>query len=261
MQSPGVTVVVPVYRNTETLAELHRRLRLVLESGSLRYQIIFVDDACPDGSFVVLEKLAEIDPSVMVLALERNLGQHGAVLVGLRYAEGECVVLMDADLQDPPEAIPELLETLRGGPAAVFAGRRGRYESAFRLFTSRVFKRLLNLLCGVPTDAGMFVAMHRQMVVCLLSFDEPGPSVVAMIGCTGLPLASIPVLRVERPTGRSAFSFRKRLRTACLAIIWVLWWKWASKRGLCRHGVDGTGARAPVARKLVNSDKREVVNR
>lgn len=221
-QRPEISIVVPVYRNAETLDELYRRLRHVLEDRRLSYEILFVDDACPGGSLAVLEELARRDPQVAVLALERNVGQHRAVLAGLAHARGKWVAVMDGDLQDPPEAIPALLARGQAGFAAVFAGRRGRYESPFRLLTSRLFKGLLYLLCGVPADAGLFVVMNRQMVERLLAFGARQPFVVAMIGCSGLPLTSIPVARAQRPSGSSTYSFWGRSKTGFLAIAWVL---------------------------------------
>lgn len=231
LQCPDVSVVVPVYKNAETLQELYRRLRCVFESRRLSYEVIFVNDACPSGSFSVLKELAENDSRVIVLALERNVGQHKAVLTGLGRARGKCNVVMDADLQDPPEAIPALLGRLQNGFSAVFAGRRGRYESLFRLFTSRMFKVLLHLLCGVPSDAGLFVAMNREMVESLLSFDGQRPFLTAMISCTGLPLTSIPVERVRRFAGSSAYSFLGRLKSGLRAVRWIISWK---LRNLCR---------------------------
>lgn len=221
-KNPDVTVVVPVYRNKDILWELYRRLYHVLETKQILYEIIFVNDACPEDSLIILEKLANINPQVTVLALEQNAGQHRAVLTGLGFARGKWVVVIDADLQDPPEAIPDLLTKIQEGHFAVFAGRRGRYESSFRLLTSRLFKGLLHLLCNVPKDAGIFVAMNQHMVKRLLAFNETHPFLVAMIGCTGLPVTSIPVVRAQRHSGRSSYSFWKRLKTGCQAIVWVL---------------------------------------
>lgn len=225
-QDPDVTVVLPVYRNRETLRELHGRLRHVFETGRINYEIIFVDDACPGGSLAVLEELARDDPRVAVLALKQNTGQHRAVMAGLQFARGRMVVVLDADLQDPPEAIPVMLAKMGKGLDAVFAGRRGRYESPLRLVTSRLFKGLLHLLCGVPADAGMYLAISRQMVDSLLSMNEPHPFIVAMIGRTGLSMASVPVIRSCRPGGSSAYSSWMRMKTGCLTAARVLSWKW-----------------------------------
>jgi glycosyltransferase involved in cell wall biosynthesis len=223
--SPKVSIIVPVYRNAETLHELYHRLCRVLETRELSFEIIFVDDACPANSLAILRELARSDCRVAVLVLERNVGQHRAVLAALAHSRGEWTVVMDADLQDPPEAIPSLLSERWDGVAAVFAGRRGRYESFFRLLTSRVFKGLLHVLCDVPPDAGLFVAMNRTMVERLLMLNGPRPFVVAMIGCTGLPLTSIPVRRARRPNGSSAYSFWGRLESGWRAVAWVLFWR------------------------------------
>lgn len=236
-QCPDITVVLPVYRNKDTLRDLHRRLRIVFKSEGIGYEIIFVDDACPGGSLAVLKELAGLDPRVAVLALGANSGQHQAVMTGLRFSRGRRVILLDADLQDPPEAIPALLSRMNDGFDAVFAGRRGQYESSGRLFTSRIFKGLLHRLSGVPIDAGMFVALSRGMVERLLAMNVSRPFIVAMIGCAGLPLASIPVERSCRPSGHSAYSSWKRLKTGCLAIIQVL--KLKSGRDLFFEGSSG----------------------
>ncbi len=225
-----VSVVVPVYRNADTLPELHRRLCRVLESHSLSFELLFVDDACPTGSLAVLEALAQSDPRVAALALDSNVGQHRAVLAGLAQARGRWMVVLDADLQDPPEAIPGLLVKGQQGFAAVFGGRHGRYESWPRLFTSRMFKALQHLLSGVPADAGMFVALSRPMAERLLAMSGAEPSMVAMMGCTGLPLASIPVTRAARPGGASAYSFWGRVRSGWRAFAWVLAWRWRTLR-------------------------------
>lgn len=224
-KSVDISVVLPVYRNADTLRPVHRRLRDVLESHGSSFEIVFVDDASPDGSLAILKELANLDSSVRVLALARNIGQHRAVLAGLPLAGGRWVVVMDADLQDPPEAIPQLLRKAQEGFAAVFAGRRGRYESAWRLLESWLFKRLLHLACGIPADAGLFVAMNPQMVERLLALRARRPYLVAMIGCTGLPLASIPVARLPRTVG-SAYSHSARLKTGLAGIGWVLTWRW-----------------------------------
>lgn len=223
-----VSVVAPVYRNSDTLEELHERLSRVLSGITDRFEVIFVNDACPGGSLEVLEDLAREDWRVVVVSLERNVGQHRAVLEGLRRSRGRAVVVLDADLQDPPEAIDMLLERLSGEAAAVFAGRRGAYESAARLATSRIFKRLLHWLCGVPADAGMFVAMDRRMIEAVLTLGPSSPFVVAMIGCTGLPVDSIPVSRSTRPRGESAYSSFARIKSGCRAVVCVASCRWAA---------------------------------
>jgi glycosyltransferase involved in cell wall biosynthesis len=217
--NPDVSVVVPVYRNRSSVRELHRRVAAVLEAEGRSFELLFVDDACPDGSGDLVMALAEDDPRISVLRLARNVGQHRAVLAGLDVARGERVAVMDADLQDPPEALPLLLDRLDGGPAAaVFGARRGRYESATRLLTSRAFKRTLQLLAGVPKDAGMFLVMDRRMVDRLPAGAGPRPFVVALIGATGLPMDAVPVARTPRREGGSAYRGLMRASVAASAL-------------------------------------------
>jgi glycosyltransferase involved in cell wall biosynthesis len=214
---PDVTVVVPVYRNAPTLRELCRRIRAVLDARARSYELVFVDDASPDESLAVLDELKQ-QGSTIVLPLSSNLGQHRAVLSGLRRATGRTVVVMDADLQDPPEAIPLLLDRLQEGFAAVYAARRGRYQSLFRRLTSRLFKAWVHVVAGVPTDMGPFTAMDRRMVDAVLSRAPHRPFIPALIAGAGLPIASVPVLRAPRPIGRSAYTNWDRLAMAASVV-------------------------------------------
>jgi glycosyltransferase involved in cell wall biosynthesis len=215
----AVSVVVPVHGNAAFLPELHRRLSDSIAGELL--EILFVDDASPDDSLAVMRRLAEADSRIRTVALPRNRGQHEAVLCGMRRAQGQWVVSLDADLQDPPEAIPALLEEGRRGPDVVFAGRRGRYESLPRLASSRAFKRTLAAASGVPRDAGMFFAANRTAVARVLALSGPPPFVVAMFGRCGLQLTSVPVMRASS-NGRSAYSLHGRLRSAMRGLRWAL---------------------------------------
>lgn len=245
---PRVTVVIPVYRNAATLEELHTRLSAALQPLKSIYEIVFVNDACPENSWAVLEELARADPHVAALALDRNVGQQRAARVGLAFSRGEYVAMMDADLQDPPEAVPLLLARLEAGPAAVFGGRRGHYQSALRMLTSRIYRVLRHWVCRVPADAGMFVAMRRELVDTLLAWEVPEPFLVCMIGCSGLPMASIPVVRFSRKAGHSAYSSWMRLKTGCSALLWGLRW-----RLRLRPMSAGSHDRQPIIRERLGS--------
>jgi polyisoprenyl-phosphate glycosyltransferase len=230
ISQPTISIVLPVYRNRNTLSQLEDRLREVLKREAICYEILFVNDCCPENSLDPLIELSKRDEHVGVLALSRNVGQNRAVVTGLHYTRGEFVVIMDADLQDPPEAITELLAKIREGYAAVFAGRRGHYESSFRLLTSRIFKHLLHFLTSIPADAGLFVILNRQMVKQVLSFQEAEPYVIANIGSAGLPLTSISVDRSPRCDGQSSYSSFKRMKIALPVIGRTLARKW--KQGI-----------------------------
>jgi polyisoprenyl-phosphate glycosyltransferase len=218
-----LSVVVPVYRNAATVGELSRRIRQTCLEHELSVEIVFVDDACPEGSLVTLRGLAAEDDRIRVIALERNVGQNRAVVAGLAQVRGRAAVIMDADLQDPPEAIPRLLAALGDSPV-VFAGRRGLYQSRWRMLTSRVFKRLLWVVSRmrVPPDAGLFVALRREAVESLLALDDPDPYVIALIARTGGAVTSVPVPRAHREDGRSSYDGAERARVArrALASMW-----------------------------------------
>jgi undecaprenyl-phosphate 4-deoxy-4-formamido-L-arabinose transferase len=207
-----VTVVVPVFNNSETLEELVVRIHRASPEIA---QIVLVDDASSDTSVEIARRLARSDESIHVVALGANRGQNGAIIEGIAAADGEVVVTLDADLQDPPEAIPLLLERLREGSCeVVFAARRGSYQQRGRMFTSSAYKRLLSLLTGIPRDAGLFLAMRVELARRIAT--RHAPSVIAAIAVGRPKWSSIPVER-----GRaSATSYRgiDRMRLAARSL-------------------------------------------
>ncbi|MCX7689429.1 glycosyltransferase family 2 protein [Thermoflexus sp.] len=219
-----LSVVIPVYRNAATLEPLYVRLRAALEKTGQTWELLFVEDACPEGSGEVLRRLAAQDPRVAVLALPRNVGQARAIWIGLHEVRGHWTVIMDADLQDPPEAIPVLMEAMARGNgriAVVFAGRRGRYEPWGRWLSGWLFRRLRGWLCGIPGDAGGFGVLDRRAVQAVLSWDVPVPQWPVLVGCAGLPVVSIPVPRAVRPAGSSAYTGGMRWRLAW-GTLWMI---------------------------------------
>jgi len=215
-----LSVVIPVYLNADTLAPLARRLNDTLGEGG--NEIIFVNDDSPDAARAELDALKREHDNVEAIHLTHNHGQHAAALAGLARARGRWTVVMDADLQDPPESIPGLVARGQLGFDAVFAGRRGRYESRGRLLSSRIFKHALARACDIPLDAGMFVALSRDGVEALLELHGPAPFVPAMIGCAGLRSDSVPVARSRRANGRSGYTSITRLASASRALRWAL---------------------------------------
>lgn len=228
LQPPiAVSIVAPVYKNAEFLGELASRVR---SSVGCSYELILVNDASPDGASAVISALAHQDSVIRGVELARNVGQQRAVLAGLRESRGDWLVVLDADLQDPPEAIPTLLASGRAGYDAVFAGRRNKYQSLGRMFTSRLYKAVQCLVCGVPRDAGMYVALSRNGVERVLELvGSDGLSLVAMIGFSGLSSTSVKVPRSKRATGRSAYSHSHRFAVAMQYLMRAARWRWRNR--------------------------------
>jgi glycosyltransferase involved in cell wall biosynthesis len=222
--SAPVAVVVPVYGNAATLEPLARRLAAALAGRDWRLRLVI--DASPDDSLAVALSLAAAEPRVAVTGLTVNVGQHAAIARGLAAEpDAEAWVSLDADLQDPPEAVPLLLDRLAAGDVgAVFAGRRGRYESPVRRLIGTVHRLLAARLTGLPPDAGAFFAMDatvREAVLTAVT-DEGAPSVVLGVARAGVPVMSVPVERDRRTVGRSAWTARARLRQSARSLSWAL---------------------------------------
>ena len=221
---PRVAVVVPVYGNEATLRPLADRLAAALSGRNWRLRLVI--DASPDDSAAVAGALAAEDRRIAVTGLPINVGQHAALAHGLAAeAHADAWVCLDADLQDPPEAVPLLLDRLaRGDVAAVFAGRRGRYQSPGRRLTGTVHRGVVARLTGLPADAGAFLAMDatvRSAVVVAVR-DEGAPSVVLAVARAGRPVTSVPVARDRRTEGRSAWTGRSRARQSLRSLVWAV---------------------------------------
>jgi glycosyltransferase involved in cell wall biosynthesis len=215
-----IAVVVPVYRNEPTLRPLAARLATALDGRDWRLRLVV--DASPDDSAVTARGLAAGDPRIAVTELAVNVGQHRALARGLAdEPAADAWVCLDADLQDPPEAVPLLLDRLAAGDvAAVFAGRRGSYEPRLRRLTGTLHRRLAARLTGLPPDAGAFLAMGPAVRRTVLSAVGDGaPSVVLAVA--GERAVSLPVARDARPAGRSAWSGWARLRQSARSLAWA----------------------------------------
>jgi len=217
-----VAVVVPVYGNEPTLRPLVARVAAALDGRNWRLRLVI--DASPDDSAAVAGALAAEEPRVAVTVLPVNVGQHRALTRGLAD-EPDCDVwvCLDADLQDPPEAVPLLLDRLaRADVGAVFAGRRGSYESRLRRLTGNLHRRVAARLTGLPPDAGAFLAMGpgvRRAV--LAAMDAGAPSVVLAVAGAGERTTSLPVPRDVRPEGRSAWTGRARVAQSVRSLAWA----------------------------------------
>ncbi len=199
---PWLSVIIPVFNEELSLPELHRRLCVVLETIPERSELIFVNDGSTDRSAEVLDTIRASDPCVTVVELAYNCGQHGAVLAGFRVSRGEVVVTLDADLQNPPEEIPKLLEKIREGFDVVGGIRQGREDP----WPRQAISWLVRLSSRNATDYGcMLRAYRRDVVRRVLRCRERALFIPALAARLARRVSEVPVAHEERRFGRSRY--------------------------------------------------------
>ncbi len=215
--SVELSVVVPVYNEEESVPELYRRLTGALGGAAASYELVLVDDGSSDRSWEIIRELAARDRRVRGLSFSRNFGHQMAFTAGLDHADGDAVVIMDADLQDPPELLPELLARWREGYDVVYAVRARRAgESAFKLFTAAAFYRILRRITRVdiPVDTGDFRLMSRKAVAAFRRLPEHHRFTRGMVAWLGFRQVGVPYDRAARHAGVTKYPLRKMLRLA-----------------------------------------------
>jgi dolichol-phosphate mannosyltransferase len=221
--SPCVlSVVVPCFNEEEVIDHTQARLCAALEAIGETFEVIYVDDGSRDGTAMRLRAIQAADPRVRVVRLSRNFGHQIAVTAGVAYARGDAVVLIDADLQDPPEVIARMVETWRQGFHVVYGQRTERAgETRFKLWTARAFYRLINRLSEVPIplDTGDFRLMDRVVVDALNRMPERHRLLRAMTSWVGFRQAAVPYSRAERFAGTSKYPLGKMLGLALDGIV------------------------------------------
>jgi glycosyltransferase involved in cell wall biosynthesis len=213
---PEISVVVPAYNEETNLRVLYDHLTKVLTSEGVSYELVMVDDGSTDGSLIEIERLRQQDLRVKYIHLARNFGHQAALTAGLAHACGKVVIVMDADLQDPPEVIPELLCRWREGFDVVYAVRRHRQESAPMRIAYALFYRLLHRVAAVeiPLDAGDFCLMDRRVVDQLNALPERNRFVRGLRTWVGFRQTGVPYQRQARHSGHSRYNFWKLVRLA-----------------------------------------------
>lgn len=221
MVRPSLSLVLPVLNEEAVIPELARRLKDFLGAVGVSWEVVFVDDGSTDQSCEMLKGLCREDPRFKLLVLSRNFGHQLAITAGLDYATGEAVVVMDADLQDPPEVVREMLQRHSEGYEVVYGVRRLRHdETWFKRATATAFYRLLRRLVGVsiPLDAGDFRLMSRHVVVALRSLREAHRFVRGMVAWVGFRQTAVYYDRPGRFAGETHFPVSKMVRFAVDAI-------------------------------------------
>lgn len=210
------SVVLPIFNESENLAELHQRLSAVMAALAEPYEIIFVDDGSQDDSAGLLRAMQARDPHVRVLRLSRNFGHQSAISAGIDHACGDAVIVMDADLQDPPEALPALLAAWRQGHDVVYAIRQERKENILKRSAYGLFYRLLHQVANVeiPIDAGDFCVLDRRVADVLRQMPERNRFIRGIRSWVGFSQIGVPYNRAARFAGQPKYSLFKLLRLA-----------------------------------------------
>lgn len=215
--TPKFSIIMPVFNEAQTLLALYARLVKVIGQLNESYELVFVNDGSRDGSLDLLKRLAAEDSHCKVVSLSRNFGHQMAITCGLDHARGAAVIVMDADLQDPPELIPTLIEKWREGYDVVYAVREQRQgESLFKRVTAGLFYRLIRKLSRVeiPADSGDFRLLSRRVVEALRATPERNRFVRGLVGWVGYRQAGVRFVREARAAGETKYPFRKMLKFA-----------------------------------------------
>lgn len=217
-----LSVVVPCFNEESGLAETNRRLIFALEKLNVSFEIIYVDDGSIDSTFAVAQGLQGSDSRVRILSLSRNFGHQIAITAGMQHAGGDAVVVIDADLQDPPEVIGEFMEQWKRGHDVVYGLRTERAgESAFKLWSARLFYRVISRLADadIPVNVGDFRLMSRRAVDAFLRMPERDRFVRGMVSWLGFSQVAVPYRRAPRMTGETKYPLFKMLKLAADAIM------------------------------------------
>ena len=219
---PVFSVVIPCYNEEEVIMESYRRISAVMLSMGEPYELVFINDGSKDATPALLNRLADEDNSVRVLHFARNAGHQIAVSAGLDYAAGSAVVIIDADLQDPPELIPEMAKLWRDGAQVVYGQRRSRAgESFLKLKTAELYYKLIQKLTGnaIPRDTGDFRLVDEKVADAVRGMPEHARFLRGMFAWVGFKQVPLLYDRDKRFAGQTHYPFKKMLKLAADGIM------------------------------------------
>jgi dolichol-phosphate mannosyltransferase len=211
LEPPELSIVLPVYDEEANLPLLYERITAVLAGLNLTYEIIFVDDGSQDNGPAWLHSLTDSDPQVILVELARNFGHQVAISAGLDYAQGRGVIIMDADLQDPPELLPDFIQKWQEGYDVVYAVRAHRKESRLLRLAYSIFYRLLRVVSSIeiPLDAGDFCIMDRKVVDVLVRMPERNRFLRGIRSWVGLNQIGLVYARDSRHAGKAKYTINR----------------------------------------------------
>jgi len=215
------SIVAPCWNEQESLPELYRRIKTVLDQTQEPWELVLINDGSTDRTVEVMHQLNASDPRVHYIDFARNFGHQIAVTAGMDYAQGEAIILIDADLQDPPELILDMIQKWKDGYKVVYAVRKERKgETWFKLFTAKLFYRLIYRITDVdiPLDTGDFRLMDRKVVDRLTEMKEHHRFIRGMTSWVGFKQTGVEYVREERFAGETKYPLRRMVRFAVTAI-------------------------------------------
>lgn len=218
---PTFSIIAPIFNEAESMPELYRRVSAVMDATREPWELILIDDGSSDNSTGMIQELAKQDARVRPVIFARNFGHQIAVTAGLDYARGDAVIIIDSDLQDPPEVIPDLIARWREGYEVVYAVRAEREgESWFKLWTASLFYRMIYRITDVkiPLDTGDFRLMDRKVVNVMKRMRERDRFLRGMSAWVGFKQVGVPYKRAARFAGSTKYPFKKMFRLAMNAI-------------------------------------------
>ena len=218
-----VSLIIPMYYEEEVAETCYKRVEKVLAGlKNYEYEIIFINDGSKDKTLEILEKIANKDKNVKVISFSRNFGHQAAVTAGLKYISGDAIVIIDADLQDPPELIPDMLKLWEDGNEVIYGKRNKRKgESAFKLLTAKMFYKTLNALSDVeiPRDTGDFRLVDRKVVDVINALPEHNKFLRGLFSWVGFKQTPFNYERKERVAGKTKYPFKKMVKLASDGIV------------------------------------------
>ena len=218
-----ISVVVPMYYEEEVVDECYNRLKKVLmDLKKFEHEIIFVNDGSKDKTLELLEKVADKDKNVKIISFSRNFGHQAAVTAGLKYASGDCILIIDSDMQDPPELLVDMIKLWEDGNEVIYAKRKTRKgESKFKLLSAKMFYKILNGLSDVeiPKDTGDFRLIDKKVVDVINSMPEHNKFLRGLFSWVGFKQKPIEYERQERFAGKTKYPLKKMLKLAADGII------------------------------------------
>lgn len=218
-----VSVVIPMYNEEEVANKSYTKIKDILENlKQYEYEIIFVNDGSKDSTLSILQKIAKENEKVKVLSFSRNFGHQAAVTAGIKEVAGDAIVIIDADLQDPPELIPQMLELWEDGNEVIYGKRKKRKgESAFKLVTAKMFYKTLNALSDVeiPKDTGDFRLIDRKVIDVVNSLPEHNKFLRGLFSWVGFKQIPFEYERQERAAGKTKYPLKKMIKLATDGII------------------------------------------